>query len=107
VTRPEHKRAKHQARLSLRIAVLMLTVVAMLGVSAAADSAEHFHTKSPASGCNLCFNAHVAAEQARPLVCLLDTPEVYARFVPGSAATGYQLLGGNSTLTRGPPSLAL
>jgi hypothetical protein len=87
--------------------VLLLAIAAMLGVSAASASSQHFHTKSPASGCDLCINAHVAAEQARPAVYLLDVPELHARFVPGAAVAGSQILSANAILTRGPPSPTL
>jgi hypothetical protein len=105
MTESEHKRRKRRAARALRIAVLVLAIVAMLGVSAASASPAHFHAKPPVSGCDLCLNAHVTAEQAKPAVCFFDIPELHVRFVPGIAAAGYQLLSGSATLTRGPPSL--
>jgi hypothetical protein len=111
MTRPEHNRGQCQgscrAGFLLRTGVLLLAIVAMLGVSAASESSQHFHSKSAGGGCALCFNAHVAAEQAGPPIGLLSIPEVHARLVPDASEGVYQLFCGNATLTRGPPSFNL
>jgi hypothetical protein len=92
---------------ALRIAVLLLAIVATLGVSMAAESPAHFHLKQPANGCDLCFTAHLTARPAGSVVHVLPAPQTQSHFVSGAVALGYQSLQSKSSLTRGPPSLSL
>lgn len=92
---------------SFRIAVLLVAIFAILGVSMAAESATHFHAKPPASGCDICFTAHLAAGPAGSSAPPIQAPQPQGQYLSGPAIAGYRFLHSTASLTRGPPAAAL
>lgn len=82
-----------------RIAVLVLAVMAMLGVSVASAS----HVDSSPNGCNLCFVAHTVAYET-PVAQLIFAPEPVGRTAAPAHAPVYQARAVRTSLSRGPPS---
>ena len=91
---------------SLRICAMLVALIALLAVSAAAESPAHFHLKQPPSGCDLCFAAHLASSGAQDTQPW-QAPDVEARNTIVSAFFGYERISRNRSLSRGPPSLSL
>jgi hypothetical protein len=88
-----------------RIAILLMAIAAMLGVSVASASPAHFHAKAPANDCGLCCTAHVVSLEAHSIAQFVPAPDTEERIAPCAAVAGYQLLRDKAALTRGPPSL--
>jgi hypothetical protein len=83
----------------LKIAVLILAIVATLGVSVASAS----HVDSSPNSCNLCFVAHTVAFET-PAAHLIFGSAVIGRASVVVAASNYQPRTGKTSLSRGPPS---
>ena len=98
--------AVHMPR-AMRIAVLLLAIVATLGVSAASSSPAHNHAGQPANGCEICFTAHLVSVAPQGIVQLLHAPDVQGRITQATALAGYCLLRSSASVTRGPPSFLL
>jgi hypothetical protein len=92
---------------ALRIAVLILAIVATLGVSAASSSPAHNHAGQPANGCDICITAHLVSIAPQGIVHLLQAPDVQGRLTQATALAGYCLLRSSASVTRGPPSFLL
>ena len=92
---------------TFRIAVIVLAILATLGVSMASESASHFHAKPPASGCGICFTAHLSSGPAGSAQPVLNAPQLQGHFTPEAAFAGYHFLQSHTSLTRGPPSSSL
>jgi hypothetical protein len=90
----------------LKIAVLLLALVAMLGVSAASNSPAHFHLNSSANRCDLCFTAHMVGVQS-PGVQPVHCPEISGRVALLLPYFGYDLSSIRALSSRGPPSSTL
>ena len=84
--------------------VLIVALAAMLGVTAAANSAAHFHLNSSSSRCDLCFTAHLAVET--PAACPLHGPDLESRAVTLPSFFAYRTPAAQPTFSRGPPSLS-
>jgi hypothetical protein len=97
----------NRAPRTFRIAVIALAILATLGVSMASESAAHFHAKPPASGCDICFTAHLSSGPAGSAQPVLNAPQLRWQFTPGTAFAGYRFLQSSTSLTRGPPSSSL
>ena len=91
----------------LRIVVMVVAIAAIVGVATGSASPAHFHLKTPAGSCDICFAAHVAAFEAKSVAVVLQAPHIVGRIATCSAISGYQLYLSKSSLTRGPPALAL
>ena len=89
---------------TFRAVILLLAIAAMLGVAAASSSPAHFHAKPPANGCDICFTAHIVSLEAKAIPAIVHAPRVYGFLAPSAAVSGYRLLRGSESLTRGPPS---
>ncbi len=85
---------------ALRIAVLILAIVATLGVSVASAS----HVDSSPGGCNLCFVAHTVAFET-PAAHLIFAPEILGAAPPADSGPDYLAHGSKPSFSRGPPSL--
>ena len=83
----------------LKIAVLILAIVATLGVSVASAS----HVDSSPNGCNLCFVAHTVAYET-PAAHLIFGPEIVGRTTLVMPVSGYQACAEKTSSSRGPPS---
>ncbi|HYA18033.1 MAG TPA: hypothetical protein VEF06_11235 [Bryobacteraceae bacterium] len=90
----------------LRTLVLLVTLAAMLGVSAASITPAHLHLNSSASRCDLCFTAHFAAVQS-PAVQSVHAPELSGPTALLQPYSRYQSLASRPSSSRGPPSLSL
>jgi hypothetical protein len=88
---------------TLRAAVVIFAITALLCVSAASVTAAHSHPNKPDDSCNVCSTAHMAARHVA-VIQLVHTPEVQS-ILPLPVAIQTQESGGVlSTLSRGPPS---
>ena len=83
----------------LKIAVLVLAIVATLGVSVASAS----HVDSSPNGCNLCFVAHSVAFET-PAAHLIFGPQIVGRTTVAAPEPDYQARAVQTSLSRGPPS---
>jgi len=102
-----HRRKDRGMSRWLRILVMAFAIVAILGVATGSASPAHFHLKAPAGGCDICFAAHIASFEAKSLASFLAVPEQAGQTVICTAASGYQSFRSRSSLSRGPPTLAL
>lgn len=84
----------------------MLALIALMVVSAVADSPAHFHLKQPPSSCDLCYVAHLVScgtDGTQPL----QAPLAEARNTPATAFFSYERIARNSSFSRGPPAFSL
>lgn len=89
-----------------RFFVLLAVIAALVGVTAAAGSPAHFHSK--AAGCDLCLTASLAASAEISEVHSLVVPEARKKIAEAPLAVSrYSLLLLDSSQTRGPPAIAL
>jgi hypothetical protein len=89
-----------------KIAVLLFALLAMLGVSAAANSPAHFHLDSSANRCDLCFTAHMDGVQS-PAAQPVHGLEISGRVSLLLPYFGYDLPFTPTSSSRGPPSFFL
>jgi hypothetical protein len=91
-----------QPRLS-RIIVVILAIAAMLCITAASVSPAHTHLNSAADHCDVCFTAHMAAQQVAVIqvVHSLQLQSFLARPEAVQRAESRSIL---AVLTRGPPA---
>jgi len=86
-----------------RIFFVILAIAAMLCVSAASVSPAHSHLNSPADHCDVCYTAHMAAQQVA-VVQVVHAPELQS-FLPlpdtFQCVESRRIL---ALLTRGPPA---
>ncbi|GEM_PF-5230536 len=88
----------------LRIAAVLLALIALLGVASAAASPAHIHLTTPDAGCDICLTAHMAAADT-PCTLVFLAPEVRGVLTVLPVLSGYQAHSSESTYSRGPPSL--
>src|SRR5438132_11984977 len=88
----------------IRYFVLLLALAAMLGVATASSSSSHFHAKPAASGCDVCFAAHVASLEAKTIAPGPVAPQVHGSITLCAGISGYRIFRNKAFLTRGPPS---
>jgi hypothetical protein len=85
--------------------IAVLAVLALLGVSAAYSSSNHFHSKSPGQ-CDICYTAHVvSAASATITAVLFHVPDERELLFASEDAAGYVLPALRRGINRGPPSL--
>lgn len=89
-----------------RTAILFAAIVAMLSVSMASTSAEHFHARSSGGQCDICITAHVVSLEAHAVFHFVGSVVFYGRLAPVETFAGYQLLLVSSSSSRGPPTFA-
>src|SRR5580698_7806987 len=94
--------APGQSRLS-RIVVVVLAIAAMLFISAASASSAHTHLNSAADHCDVCFTAHMAAEQVA-VVQVIHSLQQQCFVAPPEAQQRVESRSILALLTRGPPA---
>ena len=88
---------------ALRVVTVILTIAAMLCVSAASLSAAHTHVNEPVGSCSVCYTAHQAAQQIS-VVQVIHAPELQSILAPSVSIQQIDSRGVLALLTRGPPS---
>jgi hypothetical protein len=88
----------------LRIAVLVMALVAMLGIVTASASPAHAHLKTPDAGCDICITAHFSAMET-PAALIVHSPDIQGHITFLALLSGYQPCDSESTSSRGPPAL--
>lgn len=88
---------------TIRAAIVIFAITALLCVSAAAVSAAHTHPNKPDDSCNICSTAHMAARHVA-VIQLVHAPEVQSILPLPVAIQTHESGGVLSALTRGPPS---
>jgi hypothetical protein len=88
---------------ALRILAVIFAITAMLCVSAASVSPTHTHLKEPVGRCDVCFTAHLVAQQAA-VVQVVHALELQSFLAPPVAIQRVEPRGILALLTRGPPS---
>ncbi|MDE3198882.1 MAG: hypothetical protein KGN84_21215 [Acidobacteriota bacterium] len=83
----------------------LVAIVAMLTIAAASAAPAHFHTKTPASQCEICITAHVASSQAFGVIQLVYSPRDRGPVAVSSTHSGYCFLKSGPSAGRAPPSL--
>ena len=94
--------APGQPRLS-RIIVVSIAFAAMLFISAASVSSAHTHLNSAADHCDVCFTAHMAAEQVA-VVQVIHSLQLQSFLAPPEALQRVESRSIVAALTRGPPA---
>lgn len=90
---------------TFRVAILVVALCAMLGLSMAATSAQHMHLRSASGGqCDVCVTAHIVSLEAHAAFYLLYSVQPAERLAAADSVAGYQLLLESSSSSRGPPS---
>lgn len=98
--------AKGTMSRALRILAVLLTLTAMLSVSAASLSAEHSHHRlQPADQCTVCCTAHMTVSEIA-VIHVIHAPEVRSFESPLITVRDAESRTITSSLTRGPPSLS-
>lgn len=82
---------------------VIFAVAAMLCVSAASVSPSHTHLKEPVGSCDICYTAHLVAQQIA-VVQVIHAPELQSFLAPPDAIRRIESPGIIALLTRGPPS---
>ena len=85
-----------------RILVLLLTLVAMLGVSAASASPLHAHANTQAASCDICISAHLTVLET-PILLTLNEPTSSVRHNTPVLALHYEGRWRQPKESRGPP----
>jgi hypothetical protein len=83
--------------------VVILAIAAMLCVSAASVSPAHSHLNSAADHCDVCYTAHMAAQQVA-VIQVVHSLELQSFLAPPEAFQRVESRGVLTLLTRGPPS---
>ena len=96
-------RSAPDARRVSRIAVVILAIAAMLCVCAASVSAAHSHLNSASDHCDVCYTAHMAAQQAA-VVQVVHSLQLQSFLSPPETFERVESRGILALLTRGPPS---
>jgi hypothetical protein len=91
---------------TFKVAVLVLALFAMLGVTAVSTTPAHLHLNSSPNRCDLCFTAHVAAVQA-PNVQPVHGLVLNGRAVVLAPYLSYHSIDSRLSSSRGPPSRSL
>jgi hypothetical protein len=91
-----------QARLA-RVIVVILAIAAMLCITAASVSSAHTHLDSAADHCDVCFTAHMAAEQVA-VIQVVHSLELQSFLAPPAAVLRVESRSVLAPLTRGPPA---
>ena len=87
----------------LRVFAVILAITAMLCVSAASVSAAHAHLKEPVDQCNVCYTAHMTAQQVA-VIQVIHTLELQRVLTPLSEIQSAESRSVVTSLTRGPPA---
>jgi hypothetical protein len=87
-----------------RIVVVILAIAAMLCISAVSVSPAHTHLNSPADHCDVCFTAHMAAQQIA-VIEVIHSLELQSFLSPPEPFQRVESRGILALLTRGPPSV--
>jgi hypothetical protein len=87
-----------------RIVVVILAITAMLCLSAASVSPAHTHLNSAADHCDVCYTAHMAAQQVA-VIQVVHSLELQNFLTPPEAFQHVESRGILALLTRGPPAL--
>ena len=88
---------------ALRLLTVILAITAMLCVSAASVSAAHSHLKEPVDRCNVCYTAHLAAQQVAAIQ-VTHSLQLQSFLALPEAIQYVESRGVLTILTRGPPS---
>lgn len=99
-------RSVPRALRAIRIVAVILAIAAMLCVSAASVSAAHAHENEPVGRCDVCYTAHLAAQQV-VVVQIIHALELQSFLAPPVAIQPVESRGILALLTRGPPSSSL
>jgi len=91
-----------QPRLS-RIIVVILAIAAMLCITAASVSSAHAHLDSAADHCDVCFTAHMAAQQVA-VIQVIHSLQLQSFLAPPEAMQRVESRNFLAVLNRGPPS---
>jgi len=94
----------HQRRHPLRLAVLIVAVIATLAVASVSALPSHIHAKAPSNACELCVAAHSMAYEVRLSVPAAGVPLIRERILAPHQSSCYQSYLPSAGLTRGPPS---
>ena len=86
-----------------RIVIVILAIAAMLCVTAASVSPAHTHLNSAADHCDVCYTAHMAAQQVA-VVAVAHSLELQSYLAPPEAFQSVESRGILALLTRGPPA---
>jgi len=97
-------RSVPRAPRALRMVVVILAIAAMLCVSAASVSAAHTHQNEPVGRCDVCYTAHLAAQQVA-VVQVIHALELQSFLSPAVAIQRLESRGILALLTRGPPTI--
>ena len=97
------QRSEPVARRLTRIAVVILAIAAMLCVCAASVSPAHSHLNSASDHCDVCYTAHMAAQQVATIQ-VAHSLELQSFLTPSEVLQHVESRGILTLLTRGPPT---
>ena len=88
---------------AIRLVAVIVLIMTMLCVSAASVSPSHTHLNEPVDRCDVCYTAHLAAQQVA-VVQVIHSLEVQSFLPPSVAILHVETRDILALLPRGPPS---